>query len=210
MINVHGSILPRWRGAAPVHRAVIAGDSETGITIMRVVKELDAGAMLAIRRRPIGPDETSVEVEHDLARIGADLLVETVDALAMGSVTETPQPEEGITYASKLTKEESAVSWTEPALRIHNLVRGLQPWPLVAARLAGVRVLVHRTALTDDVSDAPGGTVVQASGDTLAVAAGDGRVLRIVSLQPEGRRVMSARDFLASRRIEPGEPVLPA
>jgi methionyl-tRNA formyltransferase len=210
MVNVHGSILPRWRGAAPVHRAVIAGDSETGITIMRVVKELDAGAMLAIRRRPIGPDETSVEVEHDLARIGADLLVETVDALAMGSVTETPQPEEGITYASKLTKEESAVSWTEPALRIHNLVRGLQPWPLVAARLAGVRVLVHRTALTDDVSDAPGGTVVQASGDTLAVAAGDGRVLRIVSLQPEGRRVMSARDFLASRRIEPGEPVLPA
>lgn len=210
MINVHGSILPRWRGAAPVHRAVIAGDSETGITIMRVVKELDAGAMLAIRRRPIGPDETSVEVEHDLARIGADLLVETVDALAMGSVTETPQPEEGITYASKLTKEESAVSWTEPALRIHNLVRGLQPWPLVAARLAGVRVLVHRTALTDDVSDAPGGTIVQASGDTLAVAAGDGRVLRIVSLQPEGRRVMSARDFLASRRIEPGEPVLPA
>jgi methionyl-tRNA formyltransferase len=210
MVNVHGSILPRWRGAAPVHRAVIAGDSETGITIMRVVKELDAGAMLAIRRRPIGPDETSVEVEHDLARIGADLLVETVDALAMGSVTETPQPEEGITYASKLTKEESAVSWTEPALRIHNLVRGLQPWPLVAARLAGVRVLVHRTALTDDVSDAPGGTVVQASGDTLAVAAGDGRVLRIVSLQPEGRRVMSVRDFLASRRIEPGEPVLPA
>jgi methionyl-tRNA formyltransferase len=210
MINVHGSILPRWRGAAPVHRAVIAGDSETGITIMRVVKELDAGAMLAIRRRPIGPDETSVEVEHDLARIGADLLVETVGALAMGSVTETPQPEEGITYASKLTKEESAVSWTEPALRIHNLVRGLQPWPLVAARLAGVRVLVHRTALTDDVSDAPGGTIVQASGDTLAVAAGDGRVLRIVSLQPEGRRVMSARDFLASRRIEPGEPVLPA
>jgi methionyl-tRNA formyltransferase len=210
MINVHGSILPRWRGAAPVHRAVIAGDSETGITIMRVVKELDAGAMLAIRRRPIGPDETSVEVEHDLARIGADLLVETVGALAMGSVTETPQPEEGITYASKLTKEESAVSWTEPALRIHNLVRGLQPWPLVAARLAGVRVLVHRTALTDDVSDAPGGTIVQASGDTLAVAAGDGRVLRIVSLQPEGRRVMSVRDFLASRRIEPGEPVLPA
>jgi methionyl-tRNA formyltransferase len=210
MINVHGSILPRWRGAAPVHRAVIAGDSETGITIMRVVKELDAGAMLSIRRRPIGPDETSVEVEHDLAQIGADLLVETVDALAAGTVTETPQPEEGITYASKLTKEESAVSWTEPALRIHNLVRGLQPWPLVAARLAGVRVLIHRTALTDDVSAAPPGTVVSASGDTLAVAAGDGRVLRILSLQPEGRRVMSVRDFLAGRRIGPGEVVLPA
>ncbi len=210
MINVHGSILPRWRGAAPVHRAVIAGDSETGITIMRMVKALDAGAMLAIRRRPIGPDETSVEVENDLAEIGADLLVETVDALAAGNVVETPQPDEGATYASKLTKEESAVSWTEPALRIHNLVRGLQPWPLVAAQLAGVRVLIHRTALTDDVSDAPAGTVMAASGDTLAVAAGDRRVLRIVSLQREGRRVMSVRDFLAGRRVEPGELVRPA
>ena len=137
MINVHGSILPRWRGAAPVHRAVIAGDTETGVTIMRVVKELDAGAMFATVRRTIGPNETSVEVERDLAELGAGLLADTVEALADGRAVETPQPPEGVTYAAKLTKAESAVAWTEPAAQIHNLVRGLQPWPLVAARLCG-------------------------------------------------------------------------
>ena len=135
MINVHGSVLPRWRGAAPVHRAVIEGDTETGVTIMRVVKELDAGAMFVIGRRPIGPDETSVEVERAIADLGAVLAVQTVDALAEGRAVETPQPEHGITYASKLSKAEGNVTWTEPASRIHNLVRGLQPWPLVTARL---------------------------------------------------------------------------
>jgi len=104
MINVHGSILPRWRGAAPVHRAIIAGDTETGVTIMRVVKELDAGAVFATVPRTIGPNETSVEVERDLAELGAGLLADTVEALADGRAVETPQPPEGVTYAAKLTK----------------------------------------------------------------------------------------------------------
>jgi len=210
MINVHGSVLPRWRGAAPVHRAVIEGDAETGVTIMRVVKELDAGAMFVIGRRPIGPDETSVEVERALADLGAVLAVQTVDALAEGRAIETPQPEQGITYAAKLSKTESAVAWTEPAGRIHNLVRGLQPWPLVAARLADNRVLVHRSALTGEISSAAPGTVVRADGDHLEIAAGDGGIVRILELQPEGRRVMRARDFLASRRIAPGTAIAPA
>lgn len=210
MINVHGSVLPRWRGAAPVHRAVIEGDAETGVTIMRVVKELDAGAMFVIGRRPIGPDETSVEVERALADLGAVLAVQTVDALAEGRAIETPQPEQGITYAAKLSKTESAVAWTEPAGRIHNLVRGLQPWPLVAARLADNRVLVHRSALTGEISSAAPGTVVRADGDHLDIAAGDGGIVRILELQPEGRRVMRARDFLASRRIAPGTAIAPA
>ena len=210
MINVHGSVLPRWRGAAPVHRAVIEGDAETGVTIMRVVKELDAGAMFVIGRRPIGADETSVEVERALADLGAGLAVRTVDALSEGTAVEIPQPQAGITYASKLSKAESAVAWTEPARRLHDLVRGLQPWPLVAARLADARVLIHRTALTDEVSMAAPGTVVRAEGDHLDVVAGDGRILRIVELQPEGRRVMGARDFLASRRIAPGTVITSA
>jgi methionyl-tRNA formyltransferase len=210
MINVHGSVLPRWRGAAPVHRAVIEGDAETGVTIMRVVKELDAGAMFVIGRRPIGADETSVEVERALADLGAGLAVRTVDALSEGTAVETPQPQEGITYASKLSKAESAVAWTEPARRLHDLVRGLQPWPLVAARLADARVLIHRTALTDEVSAAAPGTVARAEGDHLGVVAGDGRILRLVELQPEGRRVMRARDFLASRRIAPGTVITSA
>jgi methionyl-tRNA formyltransferase len=210
MINVHGSVLPRWRGAAPVHRAVIEGDTETGVTIMRVVKELDAGAIFVIGGRPIGPDETSVEVERAIADLGAVLAVQTVDALAEGRAVETPQPEHGITYASKLSKAEGNVTWTEPASRIHNLVRGLQPWPLVTARLGESRVLIHRTALTGTMTTATPGTVVRAGGDDLEIAAGDGGVVRILELQPEGRRVMRARDFLASRRIAPGTAIAPA
>ena len=210
MINVHGSVLPRWRGAAPVHRAVIEGDTETGVTIMRVVKELDAGAIFVIGGRPIGPDETSVEVERAIADLGAVLAVQTVDALAEGRAVETPQPEHGITYASKLSKAEGNVTWTEPASRIHNLVRGLQPWPLVTARLGESRVLIHRTALTGTVTTATPGTVVRAGGDDLEIAAGDGGIVRILELQPEGRRVMRARDFLASRRIAPGTAIAPA
>jgi methionyl-tRNA formyltransferase len=210
LINVHGSILPRWRGAAPVHRAVIAGDTETGVTIMRVVKELDAGAMFTIGRRPLGPNDTSVEVERDLAELGAGLLVETVAAIADGTAVETPQPSEGVTYAAKLTRAESAVPWTEPAARIHNLVRGLQPWPLVAARLADTRVLIHRTELTPGVSsDRPGGSILHAAGDDLSVVAGDGAILRILELQPEGRRVMRAREFLAGRQ-DVGGSIAPA
>jgi methionyl-tRNA formyltransferase len=204
MINVHGSILPRWRGAAPVHRAVIAGDAETGVTIMRVVRELDAGAMFSIVRRPIGIDDTSIEVERDLAEMGADLLLETVDALAAGRAIETPQPADGITYAAKLTKAESSVPWTLPAADIHNAVRGLQPWPLVSARLAETRVLLHRTGLTAEVSDQPPGTIARVDADSIAVVAGDGRVLRLLELQPDGRRVMRAREFLAGRRVTAG------
>ena len=210
MINVHGSILPRWRGAAPVHRAVIAGDTETGVTIMRVVKELDAGAMFATVHRTIGPNETSVEVERDLAELGAALLADTVETLANDRAVETPQPLEGVTYAAKLTKAESAVAWTEAASRIHNLVRGLQPWPLVAARLGDLRVLVHRTELTDEKSSQPAGTVLRADGDALEVVAGGGSVIRILELQPEGRRVMRVREFLAGRRVPAGASIAPA
>jgi methionyl-tRNA formyltransferase len=210
MINVHGSILPRWRGAAPVHRAVIAGDTETGVTIMRVVKELDAGAMFSVVRRPIGIDDTSVEVEGDLARLGADLLLETVEALADGRATETPQPAEGITYAAKLTRADGAVAWTLPAVDIHNAVRGLQPWPLVSARLAGTRVLLHRTALTGEAFASPAGTVVRLDPDAIVIVAGDGGGLRLLELQPEGRRVMRAREFLAGRRVEVGALIEPA
>ena len=210
MINVHGSILPRWRGAAPVHRAVIAGDTETGVTIMRVVKELDAGAMFATVHRTIGPNETSVEVERDLAELGAALLADTVETLANDRAVETPQPLEGVTYAAKLTKAESAVAWTEAAPRIHNLVRGLQPWPLVAARLGDLRVLVHRTELTNEKSSQPAGTVLRADGDALEVVAGGGSVIRILELQPEGRRVMRVREFLAGRRVPAGASIAPA
>jgi methionyl-tRNA formyltransferase len=204
MINVHASLLPRWRGAAPVHRAVIAGDTETGVTIMRVVKELDAGPMLATRRRAIHPDETSVEVERDLAEHGGELLLNVVHHVAEGRATETAQDDARATYASKLTKAEGAVDWSLPAVRLHNLVRGLQPWPLVSALLGGQRVLVHRSILGPAVTPDRPGTIVRAEGDRLEIAAGDGRVLGLVAVQPEGRRVMTTRAFLAGHHLVPG------
>ena len=204
MINVHASLLPRWRGAAPVHRAVIAGDTVTGVTIMRIVKELDAGPTFADARRAIGPDETSPAVEADLATMGADLLVRVVDRIAAGTAIETPQDDSRATYAPKLTKDEGILDWDQPAARIHNLVRGLQPWPLVSTRIAGQRVLLHRTAVTDEIAEAPPGTVVDATGDRLAVASGDRRVLLVRMLQPEGKRVMTAREFLAGRHVATG------
>ena len=204
MINVHASLLPAYRGAAPVHRAVIDGRTETGVTIMRVVRELDAGPMLATVTHPIGPDDTSVEVERALAALGGPLLVSVADRLAEGSVDEIPQDDSQATLAPKIAKTETSIDWTLPAARIHNLVRGLQPWPLVSAHLDGHRYLVHRTARTADRTNAAPGTIVAASGDRLALAAGDGEVLQILQIQPEGRRVMSARDFLAGHTIPLG------
>ena len=207
MVNVHASLLPRWRGAAPVHRAVIAGDQETGVTIMRVVKALDAGASFKMARRRIGPDETSAEVERDLAELGSQLLLEVLPDLAAGRAVETPQDDAQATYADKISKAEGAIAWTLPAQRIHNLVRGLQPWPLVSARIAGGRVLIHRTVVTSAISPDRPGTIVRADPDRFEVVAGDGRVLRLLALQPEGRRAMSAREFLAGRHVPPGTRV---
>jgi methionyl-tRNA formyltransferase len=207
IINVHASLLPRWRGAAPVHRAVIAGDRETGVTIMRVVKELDAGASFKMTRRPIDPDESSVAVERGLAELGAGLLLEVLQEIADGRATETPQDASLATYAAKVTKAEGAVDWSLPAERLHNLVRGLQPWPLVSGQFAGGRCLVHRTALTSAVSPDSPGTIVRAEGDRLEIVAGDGRVLRVLSIQPEGKRAMSAREFLTGRHVLPGSKV---
>jgi methionyl-tRNA formyltransferase len=204
MINVHGSLLPRYRGAAPVHRAVIEGEEMTGITIMRVVAQLDAGPMLATAMRPIGPDETSIEIERELAEIGARALVDVVNRLAQGPVVETPQDDGAATYAPKLEKSESPIDWALRARDIHNRVRGLQPWPMASTTLQGARFLIHRTRLTDQVSDAPAGTVVEASGDVLSVVAGDRRVLRVLMIQPEGRRAMTAREFLSGRKLDPG------
>ena len=127
-----------------------------------------------------------------------------VDGIADGTARESPQPIEGVTYASKILKAEGLVDWSLPATQLHNLIRGLQPWPLVSARLAGTRILIHRSTVLPERTSAQGGTVVRASRDEIDVAGGDGGVLRILALQPEGRRVMTPREFLASRRIEAG------
>jgi len=204
MINIHGSLLPKYRGAAPVHRAVINGERETGISIMRVVSELDAGPVFTMARVPIGDSATTPEVERVLSELGAEMVLDVVDGLAEGHATATPQDDAAATYASKIEKHEGAADWNQPAARLHDLIRGLQPWPLVAGRLSGVRFLVHRSELTMETSTAPGGTIVSGPSGVLGVAGSDGRVLQLLELQPEGKRVMSARDFLAGHRVVPG------
>lgn len=198
MINVHASLLPRYRGAAPVHRAVLNGEHETGVTIMRVVKALDAGPMLARVVRPIGIDEASDVIERDLASMGARLLVGVVDQLAAGPVPEEPQDDRAASYAPRLTKDEGLLDFTRPALEVHNRIRGLRPWPSAYTFLRGVRLVIHHARLSGrDAGDATPGTCVQADGQAITVACGDGRAVEILQIQPAGRRVMAARDFLA-------------
>ena len=216
MINVHGSLLPRYRGAAPIHRAIIEGESSTGITIMRVVKALDAGPMLAKDRRAIGPDETSEDVERDMAQIGARLLITVVDQIAAGSAQDTPQEEALATYAHRLTRDDGVIDWNWPAPRIHNLIRGLHPWPHAFGFIGGKRVILRRSAVGAEVFEAgapdggprrtppPPGTIIDADGDRLIVATGDG-VLRLVEIQAEGKRPMTAREFLSGHRLAAGD-----
>lgn len=197
MVNVHASLLPKYRGAAPVHRAVLAGDTETGVTIMRVVKALDAGPMIARVARPIGPDESSDVVERDLAALGADLLVSVIDDLPRGHVVETPQDDAQATYAPRLTKEEGLIDWTRPAREVHNQIRGLRPWPAAYTYLKGARMVVHHARQSDTPATGtlPGTCV--AAGAAITVACGDGRAVDLLQVQLEGRRVIAARDFVA-------------
>ena len=218
MINVHASLLPRYRGAAPVHRAVIAGDRSTGVTIMRVVQALDAGPMLAKEHRTIGPDETSDEVERDLARLGSRLLVAVVDQIARGHAQEEAQDDAAATYAHRLTKDDGVIDWSWPAVRVHNLIRGLHPWPHAFTFLQGKRFILRRSSVETAGSpgpEAPGlldplpGTILEADGDRLIVATGDGP-LRIVEIQAEGKRPLSAREFLTGHRLTVGDRVTAA
>jgi methionyl-tRNA formyltransferase len=207
LINVHASLLPKYRGAAPVHRAVIAGDKETGVTIMRVVEALDAGPMLSRVVRSIGEDETSLDVERGLADLGAGMLLQAVDALAEGRAVEIPQNDSDATYARKIERADGVIEWSRPATEIHNQIRGLHPWPHAFAELSGERVILLRSAV-DDASlmtpNSPPGSILLARGDDLRVQTGAG-VLAVLGLQREGRRPMSTREFLAGRPIAPGE-----
>ena len=207
-INVHASLLPRWRGAAPIHRAVIAGDTETGITIMRVVLELDAGPMLAAASTPIGTADTSETLDARLGLMGADLLIDTMDRLDSGTAAEVPQDDSKATYAPKLERHESQIDWGRRAIEIDRQIRGLQPWPLAAGMLAGRRVAFLTSSVIDSAVTAEPGTVIAATAGGLVVACSGGAV-RITDVLPEGRRSMSVRDFLNGAAVEPGTCIMP-
>jgi methionyl-tRNA formyltransferase len=187
-----------------VHRAVIAGDTETGVTIMRVVKALDAGPMLANAPVPIGANDTTSVVEAALGVRGAQLLIATLADLEAGRASETAQDESLVTYAPKLTKAEGRIDWQRSACEVHNLVRGLWPWPHAYTVVVDTRVILHRSRLSPRSAAAPAGTILAASvAEGLHIACGDG-ALEIVDLQLEGKRVMSARDVMASPLLKAG------
>ncbi len=197
-LNVHASLLPRWRGAAPIHRALLAGDAESGISIMQMDAGLDTGGVLAEARTPIAADETAETLHDRLAGMGAALLVETLGKLAAGEATATPQPVEGVTYAEKLDRSEARIDWTLPAADLERRVRALNPWPGVWFEHQGERIKVLKAAA------APGagkpGTVLN---DALAVAAGTGAV-RLLELQRPGRSAQPADAFLRGFPIPAG------
>jgi methionyl-tRNA formyltransferase len=180
-VNIHGSILPRWRGAAPVQRAILAGDDETGITFMQMDTGLDTGAMLRIVRTPITNTTTTTELLQTLTRLGADGINGVITDLAAGKISPIPQPTDGVTYAEKLKKEEGIIDWSLPAAQIHRIVRALNPWPGVWTELYGKRVKILSAEL-------------HSIDDALALNCLDGKIY-VTQLQPEGGKSMDAKAF---------------
>ncbi len=203
-VNVHASLLPRWRGAAPVHRAILAGDRETGVTIMRVVPELDAGPMLAKQPVAIADDDTSVTLERRLAEIGAELLVETADRLAAGPVEEEAQDESAVTFARRLERSESRIDWESPGVVVHNQIRGLQPWPGATVMFGGRRLILLQSLVDARVHRSPPGTVLDVDRDSFVVACGE-HAVRILRVQLEGRGAATVREFLNGHRLQTGD-----
>ena len=204
-INVHASLLPKYRGAAPIHRAIVAGEYETGITIIRLVSEMDAGPMLGMTKCPIHPDQTSADVQTVLAGLGATLLLETVNSLAAGSAKETDQQHSNATFAPPLTREDGHIDWNASALDIHNLIRGLHPWPHAATMHQGMRHLVHRSTVVEHHrSPNLPGTILEARADQLIVSTGSTSALAILEIQQEGRRPLDTRAFLSGQRWQAG------
>ena len=197
--NLHGSLLPRWRGAAPIHRAIMAGDRETGVTVMKMEEGLDTGPIAMAERLPIPPDATTGDLHDELARRGAKLMVVALAALEKGALQLTPQPASGATYANKIGNSETRIDWNKPWSEVHNHCRGLSPYPGAWCELAGVgRVKILRT--TAGAGEGPPGRVLD---NRLTIACGAGAV-RLVELQREGRKPMLAGEFLRGTPVPPG------
>lgn len=204
-INVHSSLLPQYRGAAPIHWAVLNGESETGVTIMHMAADLDAGDIIAAAAVPIDPNET-VEALHDrLAVLGACLLTKAVADIAAGRATRTPQDHSKATLAPMLSRELSFMNWHRPAADLHNQVRGLIPWPAAVAVFGGIRCKVLASHVPVETTEKTPGTILDAGKDGIKVACGGGSVLAIDELQPDGGKRMKAADYVRGHPILVGD-----
>ena len=200
-INVHSSILPKYRGAAPINWAILNGDSVTGVTIMYMAKELDAGDVILCRETAIDPDEDAQMLTARLAALGADALAEAVERLHDGTAVRTPQDHSAYTYAPMLDRSLSPLDFSKSARQLHDQVRGLIPWPCASMTLDGKNVKVYRTAVGGETA-LTAGKIAEAGKQGLAIACGDGRLLRILELQAEGGKRMAAADYLRGHPVQ--------
>ncbi len=203
-VNVHASLLPRWRGAAPIQRALLAGDATTGVTIMQMEAGLDTGPMLARREIPIGAQDTAGDLHDRLAVLGAELLVEVLPDIAAGRLTPVPQDDAAATYADKLSKDEAPLDWQRPAAALARQVRAFNPWPVAETRLAGRILRIWQAAALPGPTAAAPGEIVAAGRDGIDVATAEG-VLRLIRLQAPGGRPLPAADFLNGHPLRPGD-----
>ncbi len=203
-VNVHSSLLPKYRGAAPINWAILNGEDKTGVTIMYMAEGLDTGDILAQRSTPIDVNENAAELFGRLADLGAELLVEVVDQLGQGTAAAVPQDDDLSCYAPMLSKELSPMDWRKTARQLHDQVRGLYPWPAATAVLDTVRCKIVRTNLPGGHSGQAPGSVLQADKRGLCISCGDGQVLEILELQPDGKKVMTASAFLMGHPIQVG------
>jgi methionyl-tRNA formyltransferase len=199
--NIHASLLPRWRGAAPINRAIMAGDTESGVTIMKMDEGLDTGAIAMAERTPIGTDMTAGDLHDVLSRLGADLMLRALAAAERGSLTLTLQPEQGVTYAEKISKNETRIDWSKPWKQVHDHIRGLSPFPGAWFEIDGVRIKALRSTKGEGAGAA--GTALD---DKLTIACGAGTV-RLTQVQRAGKQPMSADEFLRGTPLKSGTRV---
>lgn len=203
-INIHASLLPRWRGAAPIHRAIEAGDPETGVTIMQMEEGLDTGPMLLMERLPIAAEDTTGTLHDKLAKLGGTMIVDALRKLEEGTLSATPQPEEGVTYAAKISKDEAALDFNLPAETLWRKIRAFNPFPGAAASFNEVSVKLWRAELASATTSAASGEVLAANAqDGVLIACGSG-VLRVLELQKPGGKRLPAAEFLKGFPLEGG------
>lgn len=195
-VNVHASLLPKYRGGAPIHQAIIDGEKETGITIMYMVEKLDAGDILAQRAIPIGEKDTTGTMHDKLSTLGAELLLETLPKLQQGTIEPIEQDESKVTYAPNITKEKEKINWNKTAREIYNHIRGLVPWPVSYTTFNGIRIKIWWGEVVEKTTNELPGTITELENDGICVACGENTVLKITELQPAGKKKMAAKTFL--------------
>lgn len=200
-INVHSSLLPKYRGAAPIQWAILNGERETGVTIMHMAKELDAGDIIQWEKTEIGSDETAEELHNRLMEMGAQVLLRSIEAIEAGAATRTKQDASLSSYAPMLTRALSPIDFTRSAAALHNQVRGLYPWPAATAQLGKKKLKILQSKLTGEHTDQEPGEIVCADQEGIRIACGNGSVLLITELQAEGRKKMKAADYLRGHSL---------